>query len=203
MKTATFPNGFTRTYKGDRAVTVAWIIADKDGNVLNSGFSMDREKAQKTAEGNCTRHATELGVDMPDFHLPRRASEGGPDYRKYLVRSVRAAGLAEDIERGKLVTIPDRTPVKIVTRKPPEPTNVPVDQLEEVFGGASPLADHSAVAIDFMQSQIPPRDLLRAQLAGAAMQGMVAGGAGLVITTEQFAERSVKLADALLKELEL
>lgn len=49
--TATFSNGFTDTYKGDRDVRAAWAIF-KDGKVLASGHSLDRVRAQKTAEGS-------------------------------------------------------------------------------------------------------------------------------------------------------
>lgn len=38
-------------------------------------------------------------------------------------------------------------------------------------------------------------------IAALAMQGMIAGSQGLQITTEQFAEQSLKLADALIAEL--
>ena len=42
----------------------------------------------------------------------------------------------------------------------------------------------------------------RELIAAMALQGMIAGSQGLNITIEQFAEQSVKLADALIKELE-
>lgn len=40
------------------------------------------------------------------------------------------------------------------------------------------------------------------RIATAAMQGMISGSAGIHITTEQFAERSVALARALIAELD-
>jgi hypothetical protein len=43
---------------------------------------------------------------------------------------------------------------------------------------------------------------LRQYLAGQALVGMLAGSRGLEITTKDFAEQSVKLADALIEELE-
>ena len=42
----------------------------------------------------------------------------------------------------------------------------------------------------------------REHFAGLAMQGMIAGSQGLKISTEEFAFQSVKLADALIAELE-
>ncbi len=43
---------------------------------------------------------------------------------------------------------------------------------------------------------------LRHYYVGLAMQGMIAGSQGLQINSEQFATQSLKLADALLAELE-
>jgi len=40
---------------------------------------------------------------------------------------------------------------------------------------------------------------LRDYFAANALEGMIAGSQGLAITTEQFAEQSYKLADAMLK----
>lgn len=49
---ATFSNGYTDTYKGTRAVKAAWMITNATtGEVYASGHSLDRAKAQKTAEG--------------------------------------------------------------------------------------------------------------------------------------------------------
>lgn len=51
--TAKFSNGHTDAYKGTRDVKAAWaIILKSTGEVLMSGHSLDRAKAQKTAEGN-------------------------------------------------------------------------------------------------------------------------------------------------------
>lgn len=62
--TATFSNGHIDTYKGDRAVKAAWAIIDREtGAVLNSGHSLDRLKAQKTAEGNL-RNTRVPGVEQ-------------------------------------------------------------------------------------------------------------------------------------------
>lgn len=41
--------------------------------------------------------------------------------------------------------------------------------------------------------------MMRDYFAAKALQGMIAGGRGLAITTEQFAEQSYKLADAMIK----
>ena len=46
--TAKFSNGFTDTYKGTRDVKAAWMITNKaTGEVINSGHSLDRVRAQK------------------------------------------------------------------------------------------------------------------------------------------------------------
>lgn len=51
--TATFSNGYTDTYKGNRDVKAAWAIIRKaDGEVMMSGHSLDADKALKTATGN-------------------------------------------------------------------------------------------------------------------------------------------------------
>lgn len=100
-----FSNGFERVYKGTRPVTAAWMITRKsDGEVLVSGFSLDRGKAQKTAESKGNELHRTLGVDLPSFYLPRTAAQGSasPAFCKNLVKKVRAAGLADDIEKGKL-----------------------------------------------------------------------------------------------------
>ena len=52
-KTATFSNGSTKTYGGTRAVTAAWAIIELATNkTIDMGFSLDRQKAAKTANGN-------------------------------------------------------------------------------------------------------------------------------------------------------
>jgi len=43
----------------------------------------------------------------------------------------------------------------------------------------------------------------RDMFAAAALQGMIAGSSGLEITPEQFAEQSLKIADAMLKAREV
>ena len=51
--TATFSTGFTDTYKGKRDVKAAWAIINREtGAVINSGHSLDADRAAKTAEGN-------------------------------------------------------------------------------------------------------------------------------------------------------
>lgn len=75
--TAKFSNGFEDTYKGTRAVKAAWAIIRKaDGEVLNSGHSMDRAKAATTARGNLRYCATATGVDMPLLDVPQRLYAG-------------------------------------------------------------------------------------------------------------------------------
>ena len=51
--TATFSNGSTKTYGGTRAVTAAWAIIELATNETHAiGFSLDRQKAAKTANGH-------------------------------------------------------------------------------------------------------------------------------------------------------
>lgn len=99
---ATFSNGHTDVYNGDRKVRAAWMITNREtGEVLSSGHSLDRVKAQKTAEGN-VQNVVALH-DLPSFFLPQSMSRVlNPDFGKYLCKQVRAAGLADDIEPGKL-----------------------------------------------------------------------------------------------------
>lgn len=71
MTTATFANGFTRTYKGRRAVKAAWMItANADGRVITSGFSWDEEAARKTAATKIQEEAATWV--LPDDHPLRR-----------------------------------------------------------------------------------------------------------------------------------
>lgn len=56
VKVARFSNGHSDEYKGKRDVKAGWMITDSAGKVLASGHSLDREKAQRTAESHdCTR----------------------------------------------------------------------------------------------------------------------------------------------------
>ncbi len=83
-KTAIFSNGHTDTYKGNRDVRAAWMIVRKsDGKVLSSGHSLDRVKAEKTANGNTRYHLSEAlgrslnGIsDRPDRWASRCAYFG-------------------------------------------------------------------------------------------------------------------------------
>jgi hypothetical protein len=50
-KIATFSNGYADIYKGKRPVRAAWMVILPNGKIV-SGHSLDRAKAQKTAEGN-------------------------------------------------------------------------------------------------------------------------------------------------------
>ena len=57
---ASFSNGFTRQYKGDRNVKAAWAIINKDTNVtIISGFSMTRNLAHSSSR-NRRRECNEL-----------------------------------------------------------------------------------------------------------------------------------------------
>lgn len=68
--TATFSDGTARPYKGTRDVKAAWAIQDQNGNTLMTGFSMDREKAAKTAEGNKIYALDAAGIE-PNFPLKK------------------------------------------------------------------------------------------------------------------------------------
>lgn len=76
--TATFSNGHVDVYKGKRPVKAAWMITRKsDGKVLNSGHSLDVDKARKTAEGNAAYCGTAvLGEDghkrFPGYFVPAK-----------------------------------------------------------------------------------------------------------------------------------
>ena len=65
--TATFSNGYTDTYKGNRDVKAAWAIIRKaTGEIVASGHSLDADKAFKTATGNIrTYFARGEAVDRP------------------------------------------------------------------------------------------------------------------------------------------
>ena len=52
--TATFSNGFTDTYHGDRDVRAAWMVVLPNGKTL-SGHSLDLVKATKTAQTNAAQ----------------------------------------------------------------------------------------------------------------------------------------------------
>ena len=57
---ASFSNGFTREYKGDRKVKAAWAIINKDTNeTILSGFSMRTDLAYSSAR-NRRRECNEL-----------------------------------------------------------------------------------------------------------------------------------------------
>ena len=100
--TATFSNGTTDTYKGKRDVKAAWAIV-KDGEVLMSGHSLDRRRAEGTAANNVKYlglkpEGWEGAVDVPQS--PRTYI--GVDYKKSRVKAARARGLLDDTPRGSL-----------------------------------------------------------------------------------------------------
>lgn len=86
MITATFSNGFTDTYKGHRDVKAAWMITRvEDGEVLASGHSLDRIKADKAANGALAQLGYAVGVESSSFGrgtslqtLRRHGYEGRP-----------------------------------------------------------------------------------------------------------------------------
>jgi hypothetical protein len=54
MIVATFSNGYSDTYKGDRDVKAAWMVITADGKIY-SGHSRDRASAEKTARTYLSR----------------------------------------------------------------------------------------------------------------------------------------------------
>lgn len=54
--TATFSNGHTDTYKGNREVTAAWMVVEvATGRVIDSGHSLTVQAAEKTAKASVPR----------------------------------------------------------------------------------------------------------------------------------------------------
>ena len=102
-RTAKFSNGFEDTYKGSRPVTAAWMITRKDtGEVMASGHSLDRVKAQKTAEGN-TNELTYLTGKSTYYWLPRSTKYlNSRHMRQYVMKRCREDGHADHIPQGKL-----------------------------------------------------------------------------------------------------
>lgn len=101
---ARFSNGFEDEYKGDRAVTAAWMITNRDtGKVLASGHSRDLEAASKTADARIGDLDCGLSWDdYPSFYLPRSAKYLLGGSAKHLIEEVRKYGLADDIAVSKL-----------------------------------------------------------------------------------------------------
>lgn len=76
--TATFSNGHTDTYKGKRDVKAAWAIIDRaTGETHQSGHSLDRAKADKTANGNLRylrgEYSLDYYLDLPSRYAHQRA----------------------------------------------------------------------------------------------------------------------------------
>ena len=86
--TATFQDGKTITYKGDRNVTAAWAIRDGvDGKILLTGFSLDAEKARKTANSNVRMVSKETG-----FETPASAGLLTKEWAKHLMSALKESG---------------------------------------------------------------------------------------------------------------
>lgn len=51
-KVAKFSNGYELSYTGKRAVSAAWLVTDKEGNIVSEGFSKNKETAMKTIKAN-------------------------------------------------------------------------------------------------------------------------------------------------------
>jgi hypothetical protein len=86
---AIFSNGQVDVYKGSRPVRAAWQVVCPDGQIV-SGHSLDRAKAQKTAEGNAalmSGRSSLWGRPSGSFHAAyigareKAAREAG--YRNY------------------------------------------------------------------------------------------------------------------------
>lgn len=73
MKTSKFSDGTVDVYKGHRPVTAGWAIF-VDGEFATSGHSLDRDRAEKTAQGN-TRWLSGASLPCPD--RPRGAPTVG------------------------------------------------------------------------------------------------------------------------------
>lgn len=107
--TATFSNGYTREYKGNRKVKAAWAIINKDNNeTILSGFSMRSDLAYSSAR-NRRRECNELvhtitgcdrvgypyyGHDLRDRLFPsmreeRRLKRENKDRLKIIDRKIR------------------------------------------------------------------------------------------------------------------
>jgi hypothetical protein len=80
--TATFSNGYTDTYKGNRDVKAAWMVTLPSGEII-SGHSMDRTKAEKTARGNA---ANRDGQEL------LKTSTGSIAYERYSQRVIKDEG---------------------------------------------------------------------------------------------------------------
>ena len=87
---ATFSNGHQDIYKGKRDVKAAWMIVDRaTGEKLMSGHSLDRVKAQKTAEGN-VRYVVKAPEGKHDMPLHRGATTVA--FMQYISKEARAQG---------------------------------------------------------------------------------------------------------------
>lgn len=92
MITATFSTGHTDTYKGTRPVKAAWAIII-DGKVADSGHSLDRAKAAKTADGHRRNHrSAALGRRIAG--ISDRPSGGYPARTRYFNDLAREMGFA-------------------------------------------------------------------------------------------------------------
>lgn len=93
--TATFPNGFTDTYKGSRNVKAAWAVFHKaTGAAIKSGHSLDRAKAAKTAEGNLQSIWFERDLGLTDHPLNYQKGVG-----PYMTSRQRAEARAHNAAR--------------------------------------------------------------------------------------------------------
>lgn len=69
--TATFSSDYADTYKGNCPVKAAWVVIRKsDGKVIASGYSLDRTKAAKTAQGAMGEKAYDFGPLIPTRGYP-------------------------------------------------------------------------------------------------------------------------------------
>jgi hypothetical protein len=93
MNTATFTNGFTSTYKGNRAVKAAWALIDNESNTtINSGYSMTSELA--AANGRSLKHCpapdvkwcSTVGVKNGDY-TPEEIKEMHKENREFRLKT--------------------------------------------------------------------------------------------------------------------
>lgn len=102
-KVAIFSDGTKDVYKGNRDVKAAWAIFNKEtGELLLSGHSLDRVRAEKTARNNVSYIASDVGVDGFHIRITNAALNiNHINYIKSEVKLFRKMGFLDDYEVGK------------------------------------------------------------------------------------------------------
>lgn len=91
---ATFSNGYTDEYKGKRDVKAAWMIVRKsDGEVLMSGHSLDKARAEKTARSSVAQ--CPVG-DLTTYTIGRSHRDMNRAHAKYLAAQLAKDGIEVD-----------------------------------------------------------------------------------------------------------